>query len=198
MSVDRSAFQRVREGFADAFIEESPVPGDVAKPPPPGEEVAGPPLFDLVKELRHAQEVGRQLLEESNKLLQRRTIVRRGNGQTDASGNVDIPLFVVPMGFEFVVTRVNVESPAFTPAVPYSAATAWIALILGDRFGVGAILDFLPNPPLASGPILPCLFTDGADQAGVLRGGEQVSIHLANGPVNSAIVCRLQGYTLAV
>jgi hypothetical protein len=191
----------------DPYKDEVDVAGDVMQPPSPGSEVAGPAMFDLVREVKQAQLVGQALLKSAFSLLDKRTIVRQESGQTDGSGNVDIPLFTVPQGFEFVVTRVNVESPAFTPATPFSSATGWIALARGaiiggpGALGPGAILDFLPNPPVATGAILPALFTDGQDQAAILRGGETISLHFFGGggaSINIDIYCRLQGFTRAL
>lgn len=170
----------------------------VTLPPEPGTEVAGPAMFDLVREIKHAQMVGQQLLKQADSLLDTRTIVQTANGTTTAAGLLDLLLYTVPGGFEFVVTRVNVEAVGFTPAVPYTNAAGWIALCRGDSFAVGSMLDFLPNPPLASGPILPAVMSDGGEQAGAIRGGEKVSLHIQSGPATVDIYVRLQGIQKAV
>ena len=185
----------------DPYKEFNTEAGTVVAPPEPGAEVTGPAMFDLVREVKQAQLVGRELLKASSSLLNRRSVVRYASGQTDTNGNVDIPIYDVPSGFEFVTTRCIVECPAFTPATPYTNAAGWIALIRGSNFGVGSILDFLPNPPIASGAILPALFTDGADKASVLRGGEKISLHFNGGggaSVGIDLTVRLQGFTTAV
>jgi hypothetical protein len=116
--------------------------------------------------------------------------------QTDASGNLDLPAYQVPLGFEATITRVNIEAGSgnFTPAAPFAAANAWAALIRGLRFGTGSILDFAPAS--AGGPIFPGVWTDSATQAIRLRGGEWVTLHVV-GTVTLAttpVYCRLQGW----
>jgi hypothetical protein len=95
---------------------------------------------------------------------------------------------------QFVSTRVNIEDGTHTPGAGFTAAGCWIALIRGDKWQPGSILDFLPNPPANNGVILPCEFSDGPSEAGILRGGEVFSIHIASGPVSTDIWVRLQGY----
>lgn len=166
--------------------------------PNPGQEVVGPAFFDLVREVKLAQQVGEQLLRDAKSLMDKRSVISLETGQTDGSGNIDLPLYVCPAGFEFVITRLSVEAIGFTPAVPFASATGWIAIIRGQAFGVGSIVDFLPNPPLANAPILPAQFVDGPNNAAVFRSGERVSLHIANGPVNTDIYARFQGFTQSV
>lgn len=187
-------FTRNVMGSHDRDRKNDFVAGTVLQPPEPGAEVAGPPMFDLVREIRQAQIVGEQLLKQADSLFDRRVVIQTANGTTTGAGILDLLLYNVPQGFEFTITRVNVEAVGFSPAVPYTNAAGWIAVCRGDRFAVGSILDFLPNPPVASGAILPALFTDGANQAGIIRGGEKVSLHIETGPATTDVYVRLQGW----
>lgn len=196
--MSQTEFTRHRMGLDNPRNTDAETAADVAKPPPPGEESAGPGMFDLVRELRRAEQVNNVLMETASKLLKARTIVERTNGTTDGTGLLDMVLYQVPMGFEVVVTRLNVEAVGFTPATPYTNAAGWIALVEGARFGVGSIVDFLPNPPVASGAILPVSTTDGASQAAIFRSGAIISLHLNAGPATTAIYARLQGLQRAV
>lgn len=187
----------------DPRSEDRNVPADVYEPPAPGEESAGPAMFDLVKETRRAQEVNRVLLDEASHLLARRRVVERTTGNTDANGLLDLPIYTVPGGFELAVTRYSVEDGVHTPAVPFTNAAAFLVLFVGRgswQIGnMGAVLDFIPNPPAAGGAIIPAVVTDGVDQAGIVRGGETVSLHV-NAPtlINAAIFVRLQGILRAL
>lgn len=161
--------------------------------PEPGIESAGPAMFDLVKETRRSLDVQNQLLRAAIPLMDRRIVVNYVNAQTDGSGNLDVVVYRVPQGMQFITTRVNIEAVGFTPAAPYSNAAGWIGLMRSPIFGVGTLVDFIPNPPLSNGPILPASITDGATEAGVFRGGETVGLHIATGPATTDIYVRIQG-----
>lgn len=180
----------------ESFREESrSVPLVLPHAPPPGEEVSGPALFELYRKTAHAVEVQNELLRAAIPLMDRRIIVEYKTGQTDANGNADIVIYQVPQGMQFITTRVNVEDATHTPASPYTNAAGWIALIRGQAFAPGCIVDFIPNPPLTNGPILPASITDGATEAGVFRGGEFVTLHVAGAAAlaTTDIWVRLQG-----
>lgn len=165
----------------------------------PGEEAIGPLMFNLVEESRRAREVHDKLLQAAIPLLDQRIIVERHAGNTDANGNLDLPLYRVPQGYQLVVTRCIIEDATHTPGAPFSAAGAWIALIDGDRFQPGSVKDFLPNPGNAAAvPLIPGLFSDGNTEAAVFRGGQIVSLHVV-GTVTLAnvdIFCTLQGHEI--
>ena len=161
--------------------------------PEPGIESAGPLLFDLVAKTQRSLEVQAQLLKEAIPLLNKRTKIEFGSGQTDGAGLLDLVIYRVPPGFQFIVTRLNVEAFGFSPAVPYTNAAGWIALMRSDKFAIGTMVDFLPNPPVANGAILPASITDGVTEAGVFRGGESIGFHINAGPATTDIFVRLQG-----
>lgn len=150
-------------------------------------------MFDLVEQTRRSVEVQNRLLRSAIPLLDRRIVINYANGQTDGSGILNLVLYRVPQGMQFITTRVNVEAAGFTPATPYTNATGWIGLMRSDRFVIGSLVDFVPNPPLATAPILPASITDGASEAAVFRGGEIIGLTIASGPATTDIWVRLQG-----
>lgn len=168
---------------------------DSSDAPPPGTESVGPTMFDLVRDLTRAEAVNNVLMEQASRLLKTRTIVERTQGTTDGSGVADFPIYQVPNGYEVVVTRLNIDAVGFTPASPYTNAAGFLALYSGQKFSIngGQIVDFLPNPPVASGAILPASITNGVDQAGIFRGGEVISLRIQGGPVTIPVWVRLQG-----
>lgn len=196
--MSQTEFTRHRLGLDNPRNTDTERAADVVGPPAPGSESAGPGMFDLVRETKHAQHVASVLMEQASQMLRQRTITEKVTGVTDGAGLLDMVVYQVPMGFEVIVTRLNVEAVGFTPAVPYTNAAGWLALIEGARFGVGSMIDFIPNPPAASGPILPAVITDGAAAAGYFRGGQIISLHLNAGPATTQVLCRMQGLQRAV
>lgn len=196
------AYQRNQVGGSDKFLDsESHEAGSVPIPPYPGSESAGPALFDLIRETRRAAEVSRFLVQEASSLLARRRVVEKGQANADAAGNLDVVMYSVPAGFELEVSRVVVESANSSPAGGYTNAAAWIAVIQGDRFALGSILDFLPNLPTAAGGfILPAQFGSFNDEVGYVRGPNTVGLHITGGAplANVMISFRLQGRLHAV
>lgn len=196
--------ERIQRDSPIAFHKEPPetfreetreVPMTLGKPlPNPGEESVGPGLFDLVVRTHRSIEVQSELLRAAMPLLNKRIVVESSTGQTDGSGNVVIPLYRVPQGMQLVITRVNFDDGVSTPAVPFTFATGFVELITAEAYAPGTIVDFLPNPPVASGPIFPGQFTDGSDEASVIRGGQVISLNVFHGPINRDIWCRLQGF----
>lgn len=196
------AYERSQVGGADNF--ENPVRHEgayVGTPDFPGIESAGPSLFDLIRETTRAAEVSRYLVTEAASLLQKRRVVEKGQSTTDAAGNLDVVMYQVPVGFELELKRVVVESANSSPAGGYTNAAAWIAVIVGDRFGLGSILEFAPNPPTAAGGfILPWMFGQGNDDIGVIRGPQNIGLHITGGVALATVMVsfRLQGHLQAV
>lgn len=182
----------------DPRTDEQNVAGLVERPPEPGEESAGPAMFDLIQKTRRALEVNNILLDAAAKNLEHRTIVESATGTTDANGNVDIPIYTVPSGYEFICTRWTVEDGVHTPAAGFTNAAAFLILYSGRQFksiqNIGSIRDFLPNPPAAGGVVIPAIVTDGATQAAYFRGNETVAL-FTNLPtlVGADIFVRIQG-----
>ncbi|MFI5420303.1 MAG: hypothetical protein ACHQ1H_04995 [Nitrososphaerales archaeon] len=169
--------------------------------PEPGSESAGPALFNLIQENQHALAVQSALILKAIPLLNNRIIIEKHAGQTDANGNLDIKLYQVPQGFQFITTRVTFEDATHTPGAPFSAAGAWVALISGDKFQPGSLRDMVPNPGNAGAtPIIPGIFSDGSSEASIFRGGEIISIHIVGTAAlaNVDIFVSLQGQTIPI
>lgn len=196
------AYEHAQIGGPDLFVEsDRHEAGHILTPNAPGESSVGPALFDLIRETRRAAEVSRFLVAEASNLLSNRRVVEKGQTNADAAGNLDVVMYSVPAGFELEVSRVVVESANSSPAVGYTNAAAWIAVIQGDRFALGSILDFLPNLPTAAGGfILPALFGQNNDEVGYVRGPNTVGLHITGGAplANIMISFRLQGRLHAV
>lgn len=162
--------------------------------PEPGAESVGPAIINLVQETMKAHMVQNELILDSLKHLRERPVSEGVSGQTDASGNLDLRLYVVPMGYIFYPTRVNIEGGAFTPASPFAAAAAWLALIRGQAFAPGSILDF--GPASVGGTIIPSIFSTSRNHAPMLRGGEILTLHIVGGAglASTSIWARCQGW----
>lgn len=177
----------------DPRSETVEIPIHSATPPQPGEESVGPTMFDMVAELRRSQEVGKFLLDQATNLLRRRTVVEKGQDNTSAAGLLELPIYQVPNGYQFYLTRWNVEAENFSPGAPYSNAVGQLMIFNGKNFGVGAMVDFLPNPPAANGAILPASRSTDFPSSPLFRGGETVSLRLVAGPASTRITVRIQG-----
>lgn len=160
----------------------------------------GPSLVDQLAELPPVErEAARRLIwGDLNRAKREISEVQAVTSAADTNGNLDMPIYQVPGGYELVVTRVNIEAStpagvAYTPAAPFSAATAWAAIYRGLRFGNGAILDFAP--PSSGGTIFPGIWTDSATQAIRLRGGEWLSLHVVGSATfaSNLVWVRMQG-----
>lgn len=169
--------------------------------PEPGAESAGPAFIRMVEDNRLALQVQSNLILKAIPLLNRRIIVEKHAGQTDASGNLDLVLYRVPQGFQFITTRVTFEDATHNAGTPFSAAGAWVALISGDKFQPGSMRDQAPNPGNAGAtPIIPGIFSDGSNEAAVFRGGEIVTLHVVGTAAlaNVDIFASLQGEIVPV
>lgn len=179
-------------GYRDADRQ---IPARVGTPPEPGNESAGPAMFNLVQETKRALEVQSALLRAAIPLLDTRIVVDYATGQADASGNLALKIYQVPQGYQFITTRVNIENGIATPGAPFTAAGAWMGLMRGDSFRPGSLIDFVPNPPGAGGVVLPAIFSDGSSEAGVFRGGEIIGLNFVGTATaaNMDIWVRIQG-----
>lgn len=164
---------------------------------PRGPALVNELIGQMSPEERHATLIA--LWRETNVAKRKLSTIQQVSANTDGSGNLDLLIFQVPMGYELTVTRVNLEAingstgASFTPAAPFSAATAWLALYRGERFQFGSVLDF--GPPSAGGTIFPSVFTDSDTQAIRLRGGEFLSLHVVGSGTlaNAPVAARMQG-----
>src|SRR5215472_5353607 len=105
-ALERGQHEQNENGFRN---EDRNVSADSATPPYPGSESAGPALYDLINRTSHALLVQEKLIKEAIPHLTARQVIESVSGITDANGNLDLRIFVVPSGFKLQVTRVNVE-----------------------------------------------------------------------------------------
>lgn len=159
----------------------------IGPPEPRGPALSDTGLGDARSDRAELARALAAVMAEAERARRKITEFAAVTGQTNASGNLDLPIFYVPAGFECAVVRVNIEDATHTPASPFSAATAWLALIRGDHFGPGSILDF--GPATVGTTIIPSIFSTSENHAPILRGGEILSLHvvgsatLANTPI---------------
>jgi hypothetical protein len=183
-----------RAGGEGVFRDENiGVTVDNNRAPNPGQELVGPAMFQFIERTNRAILVQEELIKAAIPYLHDQRITEGATGQTDGSGNLDLKLYVVPQGYKFTATRVNLEAVGFTPASPFSAATAWVALIRGTQFAAGSILDF--GPSASGGIIFPSIFSTSDSHAPFLRGGEILSVHVVGSVTlaNTDIYARVQG-----
>jgi hypothetical protein len=169
--------------------------------PEPGAESVGPAMIHLVEENLRALAVQSQLILKAIPLLNNRVIVEKHAGQTDGAGNLDLVLYRVPQGYQFLTTRVTFETPGNTPGAPFTAAGAWVGLITGDRFQPGSLRDMAPNPGNAGAtPLIPGIFSDGSSEASIFRGGEIITLHVVGTATlaNVDIFASLQGQLIPI
>lgn len=182
---------------------QSPVIADnlaPGQPPHPSVGVEGPPLaLPLQQWEQHLAEI-RQL----GQAVARQGfdyVAGSGGGNLDASGNGVFGIYQVASGVQGILTRLVVNSRVpgtnvpYTPAVPFSAAAAWIGIYAAEDptsglLGDAGLLDF--GPVTAAGPIFPGLFTDDAAQAAFVRGPYGFVLRVVAGPVSAPVAFRYQ------
>jgi hypothetical protein len=126
------------------------------------------------------------------------------SGNTDASGNLYQIVYKVAAGEQFRLTRAVCEANGQTPASPFSAASAWVALYATDLDQVPGgtftgLADALQGgqvmfgPPIAGGPILPFMYTAVESEAPEIRGPANLVLVVNAGPTTRRITLRYQG-----
>lgn len=174
------------------------VAAGVRRPPEPGAEVAGPPLTDLVAELRSVAQGMERLYREAIREAQVRTVTQRAPFQTDSNGDGAVDLFQVPQGATGYLTRLVANLGDTTPAAPVTAATLWHAILGGQAgtetfaqaFRNGTLLAFQPDSPAADAQ-LPAQYEFGDFRTAPCLVGPQTFIFVVDGATaNSQIVCQ--------
>jgi hypothetical protein len=125
--------------------------------------------------------------------------------QTDATtGNVVIPFFTVPAGFEGHLTSLTVDCPqqsTINPSAPFANSSSWqfVAKLPAGSTGLSAaqadtlrpgLVAFAPTS--AAGPIIPGQWTFNKDQAPVGRGGDVFYYVLHGGSIAAILNLALQ------
>lgn len=136
-------------------------PGVVRRPAEPASEVAGPPLTELVYQLRRAADGLHSLYARAKQESQVRYYTGRAQGQTDGNGDVAIWLQEVPQGATGYLTICAIDMAGVTPAAPVTSANLWHAIYAGGGINltaaqitvVGAMLDCSPDSPVADGQL---------------------------------------------
>ena len=122
-------------------------------------------------------------------------------GNTDASGNLYLPVYQIADGMEGAVRRltVNAVNPAtntsYTAAAPYAAASAYMNLHGTDGFNSndvmrGTLIDV--SPLTAGGPLFPAVFEYDEHQAPREHGPKLFLLHVNGGPASTMVYCRYQ------
>lgn len=124
-----------------------------------------------------------------------KTVYDSTAGRADAStGNLILPLYVVPAGCEGHVTQVTIDAPTsatITPSAPFSNASSWAWVALGGASSgpTAANVDTFRNglvafaPVSAAGPFIPGQWTFNDTSAPIGYGGDQVYFCLHGGSI---------------
>ena len=177
-----------------------PVPAQVARPPAPGEESAGPPTSELVLELRSAVRAELALLAQARLEALEREILGLVAFNSDGSGNGFVELAEVPGGATGYLTWLTVDVDGSTPATPTTSGTLWLAVYAGaqgargsaDVAVIGSLLDCQPATPAADAQI-PAVFSYGArDAAPALVGPGTFYVVVASSAASKLHVCRFR------
>jgi hypothetical protein len=107
------------------------------------------------------------------------------SGNTNAAGFLELPVYVVPAGQSFTLTRTVVEASGYTPGVPFIGAGAYLDILRND-----VREDFVS---LAAAPGLPAIATDGETAGAVFQNGDTLIIRIVAGPPNTSITARIRG-----
>lgn len=146
----------------------------------PGEE------FDILT----ADELREIALETLSGLRRPAQIVRPIESVAlDGSGNANgltngCPIYKVPMGYEFLLHRLEVFPEGYTFGVPYTSSTGYLNIIAGQRHR-----DGLPF----TAPGIPRIWSAGDEDAIDARNGEVIRVDFFGGPVSTNILVRAQG-----
>jgi hypothetical protein len=147
----------------DPEVGTAEVPARVAPGP-----MAGPPLTDLVVELRRTADAMMQLYRQAQFTARERVHRVKASAQLDANGDAAIELFQVPQGSTGYLMILAIEQGTATPGTPITSATLWHA-IFGHTDGgqksaaqaaAGTLLDCSPITPAADAQI-PYVYTYG-------------------------------------
>lgn len=169
------------------------------QPPAPAEGQQGPPISipyeAWQRHLALLDEVGRTLALTTRPDI----VVANASGNTDANGDLFLPIYQVAAGMEATVHRITgnalvaATGVAYTPANPYSNAAAYLLFHEVDnpgQVGFSSLMDF--GPPTASGPIFPFLITDNSMQAMLVRGPRWITMQVESGPASTQVMVRYQ------
>jgi hypothetical protein len=142
--------------------------------------------LDLLTESELRKTLGEVLRGLTISPAQVRTVA---NGKTDGAGALTLPVFDVPMGMGFFLTRLLVRIDGATVAVPFTGAGAMLEVLRND-----ILVDFKSLVAAAAVPAgLPALMTYGEDSAEWFANGDVVAVRLTAVTINANVVASIKG-----
>ena len=110
-------------------------------------------------------------------------------GQTDATGALTLPVYEVPLGMGFDLTRLLVRIAGASVAVPFTGAGAMLEVLRNDL-----LVDFKSLVAAAVTPAgLPALLTYGSDSAAWFGNGDVVQVRLTAVTANATVTALAEG-----
>lgn len=173
------------------------VPGRVVRPPAPGAESVGPPLVELVQELRHTAQVMQSLFRHARQDVRYRLQYLRGQFALDGNGDGAAELFEVPQGAVASLGWLALDEggAAVTPANPTTSANLWHAIFAvgsgtptaAQAASKGAFLDGRPNAPTPDAQI-PFAYVYGSEKAAPRLAGPQAFWLVVDAATANAVI----------
>lgn len=172
------------------------------QPPHPSEGRQGPPVNIPIEGWEHMREVIDALGQQLARTSRPEYVAGFASGQTDSSGDVDILLYRIAAGIEAHLNRLTVNAivastgVAYTPASPYSGASAYLEVYDADdrnSLGPSGLMDFASG--VATGPqgsMFPGVFTDNNPSGMFTRGPKAFVLRVKGGPVSTQVFARYQ------
>jgi hypothetical protein len=120
---------------------------------PPGSEVVGPAMVDLMQRFDRVASVMGALLRQAEHAKQDFMVEQVVPFQTDASGNAVVMLYQVPQGAIGSLCLLGIDEAAVTADSPDTRATLSLTIYRAPAgttmpaTAVGALLDCLPQTP---------------------------------------------------
>ena len=110
-------------------------------------------------------------------------------GATDAAGALTLPVYDVPLGMGFKMTRLLVRIAGATVAVPFTGAGAMLEVLRNDL-----LVDFKSLVAAAVTPAgLPALITYGTDSAPYLTNGDVLVVRLTAVTATATVAAYTEG-----
>lgn len=110
-------------------------------------------------------------------------------GKTDAAGFLLLPIYDVPNGMGFTLSRLLVTMEGATVAVPFTGAGAMLEVLRND-----VLVDFKSLVAAAVAPAgLPALLTYGTDSAAWYANGDVVQVRLTALTASRGVTASIEG-----
>lgn len=137
------------------------------------------------------QEIGQliaELLGASGR--PQRPVRGEANRQANASGYARVPLYTVPLGMGFRLTRLYVAIDSATFAVPFTAAGGAINVLRNDQAIDGTSIA-------AGSGSLPAVLTTGITDAAYFENGDELAVEFVAVTASIGCYARFQGELVA-